>query len=1178
MEARELDSSEISLLESVVEEFSKRCGRGEDPSIEEYVAQHPQLEDRLREVLPALRMLRNLSPTGSTRRRMQMAVKIPESIGDYRIVREIGRGGMGVVYHAVQESLNRPVALKVLPGSVVAGDNSQQRFRREASIAAQLHHTNIVPVFGTGSTSELHYYAMQYIEGESLDQVIDSLRELGPHLDASLRVDERRNDEADRFTSAARRLLEGRLAESSEVVSESGASPTAGSTTQVRSASSGTTSRVSGYYACVAQIGIQAAGALAHSHGHGVMHRDIKPSNLILDREGTVWVTDFGLARQGDQAGLTSVGDLVGTLRYLAPERFRGEADSPRSDIYALGLTLYELLAFRPAFEEKDRQKLIRQICEEEPPAPRKQRSGVPRDLETIVLKAIAKEPERRYASAADLQGDLERFLAGRPVTARPLGPTARSWRWCRRNPVVATLASSLLVVLVAGLAVVTWQWRRAEQSLDLAIEMQRKAAENLDEAQRQRDRAEKNFLRARRAVDDYLSTISENKLLDTPTLEPLRAELLARARDFYEQFVEDRHDDPNVRAELAATYIRLSQITHDLEGDWIPFFERGLKIMEELRAEGAEFTDFRSWRDGVYNTRAGWLMTDKPDEVFPLAERGIVVLERLVDEHPEIEGFRNDLAGLYQIRGMVHFLQQRRGQAADDFHRARELREALVAEHPEAEKFRYGLAEAYTMLGLIQLQANALDDALQRITQAKDIFEELSQANPAATRLVDLLAVEHQWLAAVRMQQARPLEALSEFQRTIDLQKRLATEYPRVAKFQTNLALSYRLLGRSLFDAKQVPMARSMFKQCFELLEQRMADYPEEGEYRRALSQAHSEFSSRLLLAGEPDEAQQHADQALELVDTSDPGDRSAAAQAHYRLGRILSSRNKREAATERFAKAIELGSSDPDTLPVSLAWYWYYQARTLEQLERDEHAADAYREALRLRKLGYDDPRNLATNHYRLADVAERLERPKEAETNYRAALDLYRSNGEDDDTSANRTLERLTSLLRRESKDAAARELLAEHRDYRTSNFGVVFGDDWSVEVYPLSGDAVESDDALDAAFEETPLATINVPAIDFRQASDLPISELPAERFALAAETTLELPAGTYTMHLDHSGPARVWVHDEIVLDAAASKKGAGKGEVTSDGSPLRIRIKAIAGERNSLRLRFWLLGS
>jgi serine/threonine protein kinase len=234
-----------------------------------------------------------------------------------------------------------------------------------------------------------------------------------------------------------------------------------------------------GYWQGVARVGLQVAEALAYAHGQRILHRDIKPSNLLLDTRGNVWVADFGLAKAGDSEDLTHTGDVVGTLRYLAPERLRGQSD-PRGDVYSLGLTLYELLTLRPAFDASDRERLIQQVTQGEPPRPRQLERGVPRDLETIVLKAIAREPAQRYATATALAEDLQRFIEDRPIRARPVSLAGRLLRWGRRNKAVAALLVSVVVTLVVGFAVSTVQWMRADRHAAREATLRREMAREL--------------------------------------------------------------------------------------------------------------------------------------------------------------------------------------------------------------------------------------------------------------------------------------------------------------------------------------------------------------------------------------------------------------------------------------------------------------------------------------------------------------------------------------------------------------------------------------------------------------------------------------------------------------------------------------------------------------------------
>jgi serine/threonine protein kinase len=501
-------SRDIGRFDQLAEEFAERYRHGERPSLQEYVDRLPEMADEIREMFPALVQVEQVenearddphrsSPRPSAR---------PRELGDYRIVREVGRGGMGVVYEAEQISLGRRVALKVLPGHVVRDGKALERFHREAKAAARLHHTNIVPVFEVGQDGDTAFYAMQFIQGQGLDQVIAELARLRDRNPQSPRLSsaesgligkpdpgiETRSMRAagpsnHMLEHVARSLLTGRLMSetlnspagtelpatepersntfgpdatlgdeagnagryqlaSRPAADESSSVVLPGGTALSMVESSG---RRQPYFRSVAQIGRQAAQGLAYAHSRGIIHRDIKPSNLLLDTAGVVWITDFGLAK-AEEDGLTATGDILGTLRFMPPERFRGEGDG-RVDVYVLGLTLYELLALRPAFRSSDRLKLIEQVKAEEPTRPRSIDRRIPRDLQTIVQKAIEKDPKARYQTAEALAEDLRRFLADEPIKARQVSTSERYWRWARRNPVIATLGAVLTAVLMVS-------------------------------------------------------------------------------------------------------------------------------------------------------------------------------------------------------------------------------------------------------------------------------------------------------------------------------------------------------------------------------------------------------------------------------------------------------------------------------------------------------------------------------------------------------------------------------------------------------------------------------------------------------------------------------------------------------------------------------------------------------
>ncbi len=514
-------SERFVMLNDLADEFAERYRRGERPALQSYIDRHPELADLIREFFPAMVEMEQVKEDREIAGEPAPSGPLPPlgRLGDYRIIREIGRGGMGVVYEAEQVSLGRHVALKVLPKSRLHDANAQSRFEREARSAAKLHHTNIVPVFGVGEQDGMPYYVMQFIQGLGLDEVLEELKKLQPGntngggcaegelggvmnagqvsqtaVESNGGPGNRRRGELSAAEIAHSLFVgefeptrdaqhgEGPLEERPGVFgaigqrSDGHRTPVLSDSFMITSSSlvfagmgrdrSKSSSRKQTYWQSVASVGVQVADALEYAHKQGINHRDIKPSNLLLDTHGTVWVTDFGLAKVNDQQNLTQTGDVLGTLRYMPPEAFEGKTDA-RSDTYSLGLTLYEMLAFRPAFAERERHRLIKQVIQEEPTRLGLANRAVPRDLATIIHKAIDRDPARRYATAAELAADLHRFLNDEPIKARRISAFERFSRWSRRHPGVATslVVIGLMVLLgLAGVGIALERFRQQAQ------------------------------------------------------------------------------------------------------------------------------------------------------------------------------------------------------------------------------------------------------------------------------------------------------------------------------------------------------------------------------------------------------------------------------------------------------------------------------------------------------------------------------------------------------------------------------------------------------------------------------------------------------------------------------------------------------------------------------------------
>lgn len=461
-------------LGEAIETYLGLAEGGHAPDPETFANDYPDLSEELREALQGLALVQGLvGASGDGSRRLEAGRRV----AGYRIVRELGRGGMGVVYEAVHVDLDRPVALKVLGAHAAPDSSSRRRFLNEAKTAAALHHTHIVPVFDVGQVGGLCYYAMQRIEGSGLDCVLKSLRRGRTTAAGSTSGKPSSAASGSGTTSLIPAPLTAALTNSGLAETGSWGTSRGSLTTRephhVDEPPPFEPPRGPSYYRWVARVGRQAAEALAHAHRRGVIHRDIKPSNLLVDARGTIWVADFGLARRLTDPSMTQTESALGTPRYMSPEQAGAQPIDGRTDIYSLGATLYELLALRPPFDGRTSAELARQISEREAVSPRRFDPRLPRDLETIVLKAMAKRSPDRYETAAALADDLERFLKHEPVRARRIGPLGRAWRFARRHPSLTAVSAVATVVVLSTAAVA---YVRVVQERDRALSAEVKA------------------------------------------------------------------------------------------------------------------------------------------------------------------------------------------------------------------------------------------------------------------------------------------------------------------------------------------------------------------------------------------------------------------------------------------------------------------------------------------------------------------------------------------------------------------------------------------------------------------------------------------------------------------------------------------------------------------------------
>lgn len=510
------------LVGRAVEEYLGLLDEGEQIQLDEFVERYPEISDLLKTVIPAFerteRTLGGALPSFASDEGCKQ-------LGDFRILRQIGRGGMGIVYEAEQVSMQRRVALKVLPLAGLVDEVRIRRFQNEVRAVASLDHANIVSVYMVGEERGVHYYAMQLVRGRSLAEVISSLQHIEEHgsrLDGAsisritnrYEVDGPIGNDFDDSTGSA----------GQDAVSIDRPDGTEGVET-VANANDSTLpfSSKREYFRSVAALGVQAATALQHAHDHGIIHRDVKPANLLLDSSSQLYLTDFGLARIEADAGLTMTGDLIGTLRYMAPEQALAKrvVVDHRADIYSLGATLYELLALRPVYVAGDRQLLLKQIAFEDPTSLRGIDSSIPVELETIVQKAMSKDMANRYGTAQALADDLSWYLENRPIKAKPPTLLERIGKWSRRNPILTGAAAVITITLAVCVLLVMRERGRfvnrdtSAKSTERMLERERRArVETLPEIQRLIE--QERFMDAWRLAEEAEREIPRDPMLTT--------------------------------------------------------------------------------------------------------------------------------------------------------------------------------------------------------------------------------------------------------------------------------------------------------------------------------------------------------------------------------------------------------------------------------------------------------------------------------------------------------------------------------------------------------------------------------------------------------------------------------------------------------------------------------------
>ena len=757
-------------ISELLDEYLQQIENGKTPDTAKMLEEHPQWAGVLQRYLESLGVLHHAARgmhDSDPQAELPTSIAQDRRLGDYEIRRQIGRGGMGIVYEARQISLDRRVALKVLPLAAVLDQRQIARFRREAQAAAQLHHPNIVPVFGVGSDQGVHFYSMQLVDGMSVDRVLRSIQHdanasaaFSFPTSATLESTPKQRIEPSPATDPTVAIdrestIQTHVEESYDDVSFSTASISAGSSVGDRS-----------YIDRVAELGIQAAFALQHAHDYGVIHRDIKPSNLMIDREGKLWITDFGLAHIQSETDMTATGDLVGTLRYMSPEQARAtEVIDQRTDVYSLGITLYEMLTLQRAIPTKERAQLLRDIETLEPKAIRKLNPNIPKDLETIILKAISKDRDQRYAHASELADDLQRYLEGKPTLARRPTVLDLGTKWALRHRSVVGLTMLVMVLALIGTSVSLFKINQAQK---LAGQRHVDSVETLEEV-----------------------AVLTRRLAKQPGVQ---RDIQRATRKLFEKYAATTTDQEKSSPEYARTLVRIAGMSEQLS-DYDSAIERYREAANAYhvmsQTDPSLLLDEAKTRNNLGKVLA---TTGKATKASDEYDAALKILGQLPQDSVEVQ---RGLALVAGNHGVLAAKKNRSTEALSSFRRAIKLRTQIAKRLPGDIDNQIRLASNYHNLSS-QLIARDLDEAEHYCNLAIDIQKQIFQQRKSELQPRVDLAVSWNNLGSIALRKQHFDVAADLYSKAVEEGRTLVREAPQIPALRSDLAISCNNLGKT--------------------------------------------------------------------------------------------------------------------------------------------------------------------------------------------------------------------------------------------------------------------------------------------------------------------------------------------------------------------------------------------
>ena len=773
-------------LSAILDEYLTLLEAGSKIDDERFLAAHADVAHQLRPHLTNLRAMQLAIDSAGSAPPQTMTYSAPKQLGVYTLLREIGRGGQGIVYEATDPTLNRRVALKVLPFAALLDRKQIDRFNNEAQAAARLHHPNIVPVYAVGVDRGVHFYAMQYIEGAPLNHAIEQLASRQSPMAAG--VTTLRPRSTDELTPLSSWLVDAPAAKDDYRLDEN-------------------------HCRQVARLGIAVCQALSHAHEVGIVHRDIKPSNLLLDENGKPWLADFGLARIPNDKSMTATGDVLGTVRYMSPEQARGRNAfvDHRTDIYSLGITLYELLTLRPAFVVQDREEFMRQIGTQEPRPPRRLNPAIPNDLENIILRAIELEPIDRYESSEQMAADLQRFLDGKPTLARRAPVSDRVFKWVRKHRRMAVATAAALLIAAVGLGVA---------NLMISRQAERTVA----------------ALREARDILDELGVSMSDRLATIPGAEGVRHDLLIRTKGYYDSLL-DQSSDPVLRLDRGITLAKSGSIAEQL-GDLRRAQQFYVQAHDELRNMVRRFPHEVRYRSELANCLNNQAMLLVRLGQFAAATEK---LDAAVASHKELlykdstdTQAANDLACTQANLAFVY-------EKTRQYDASRAAYEAAINMYRDGpqDKTLNGRQQrqlAISLHNLASLVATRDIDYAVDLNQEAIAIQEALCRNDDSIALQSELAISYDRRAELCMINGQMAAADRAYGTATELLKRLAEAAPKNMGVREDLAITLNHWGEMYRETQAFDKAEQVFAEAAQLLYSMVELAPNQPAFRSSL------------------------------------------------------------------------------------------------------------------------------------------------------------------------------------------------------------------------------------------------------------------------------------------------------------------------------------------------------